>query len=401
MDPRCLLTAVPVCLCALVRADFRNVPGQTGGEPPADEAASAEGAFTLDPYESERERSLKQKFIDALPESMSSGLELDFWGWFSYARAIQPDNNDYWDAELSVAVTKSFDQVAVISAQVNFINANDTARAELGNGYFSLRPDDEAGTILTVGKFYADFGIEGRNFWDRRTGTPSLLFGAQPQDIVGVMVTQPIGDTGLNIRPFISADFQGAFYFDQPPSGGVKADYRPSDDFVFKLTNWIGPGLVIRRGEPLNEPYPGGAYGEDSAAYAVASWQGPYLVAEREGTMYFLEAAAEWHPRPDLTLSAEYVLSTTGTQGRRFGWEGWMLMAIFDVTDRFHVYGRWSFLDDGDWFVTGFFQRRQEITFGGGYHILDGLEVRAEYRNETSDSEPHADIVSVHLTFTY
>ena len=35
-------------------------------------------------------------------------------------------------------------------------------------------------TIFTVGKFNAPFGIERRDFWDRLTGSTSLLFHALP-----------------------------------------------------------------------------------------------------------------------------------------------------------------------------------------------------------------------------
>ena len=65
------------------------------------------------------------------------------------------------------------------------------------------------------------------------------------------------------------------------------------------------------------------------------------------------------------------------------------------------VFARWSYLDDKEWLVTGFFQRRQEVSFGLGYDLLEGLEARAEYRHDFSDSTPDVNMVSVHLTFTF
>src|SRR5439155_12656340 len=115
--------------------------------------------------------------------------------------------------------------------------ANGNNRADLEQGFVSMRLFDDAGTLLTIGKFNANFGVEPRDFWDRRTGTTSLLFSAQPQDLIGVMVTQPIGDTGLTLRPFVSADFQGGWNFDQTPSAGLMAEYKPNKDLSFAVTN--------------------------------------------------------------------------------------------------------------------------------------------------------------------
>ena len=232
------------------------------------------------------------------------------------------------------------------------------------------------------------------------TGTPSLLFGAQPQDLVGAMLTLPIGETGLKLRPFVSADFQGQFEFDQPPSGGIKAEYRPNEKWSLALTNWIGPGFITFGGKSLHTPYPQYTYGEGGGAVA-SNWGGPNLYATRAGTLYFLDANAVFRPGPDLTLSAEYLMGTTGSMGRRDGWAGWMILADYSITDRLHAYGRWSYLDDHDWLITGIFQRHQEVSVGAGYRLPSGAEIRAELRYDYSNAVPDVTAVSVHVTFPF
>jgi hypothetical protein len=343
-------------------------------------------------------KSFKQQLLDALGPSISEDLELDFWGWI--AGLHQPGNKDYWDLVLSMAVTKSFDQRVTISAQGNLISANGDWRLELGQGYLSALLLEDCGTIFTIGKFNANFGLEQRDFWNRPTGTTSLLFGAQPQDLIGFMVTQPIGDSGIKVKPFVSADFQGGYNFDQPPSGGISLEWQPSDEWEFKLTNWIGPGFVLDGGEPLDPPYPMGSYGEDPAA-VIGNWQGPNFVAERAGTLYYVQAAATWYPSNDLTLGAEFLLGTTRHGGERFGWNGFTFLGVYDITDRLHFFARFSYLSDPDWLVTGFFQTRREVSCGFGYFAWESIELRGEYRHDFSNAFPDVDTWSIHLAFTY
>lgn len=381
-------------LVALAALSTARAPAQTPVLPPL--AAPPPSSTALEPEPA----SAKERLLSSLPEPVSRGLELDAWGWLGYLKNNEAGHSAFWDGELALAITKSFDQTLVVSAQVNFIDANDTRRVDLGTGYLSARLLEDAGTLLTIGKFNANIGVEGRDFWNRTTGTPSLLFGAQPQDIIGAMITQPVGDSGLTLRPFITSDFQGAWYFDQPPSIGLKAQYQATENLRFSLTNLVGPGYVVWGGEPLRPPYPSGGYGASPGAAAL-NWQGPNLVAERKGTLYFLDLNTVWKPRPDLTVSAEYLLGTTGTSGRRTGWQGWMLLGDYDVTDRLHLFARWSNLDDKDWIITGIFQRRQEVSLGAGYWLIDGVEVRAEYRHDSSNATTDVDMVSFHITFTY
>ena len=129
---------------------------------------------------------------------------MNFWGWFGYLADDQDVNSTYWDIELAAAVTKTFNQRVTISAQGNFIDADKIVYGQLEQCYVSALLSDRTRTLLTVGKFNTNFGLEPRDFWDRTTGTTSLLFGAQPQDMVGFMVSQPLGDSGVTLRPFMS-----------------------------------------------------------------------------------------------------------------------------------------------------------------------------------------------------
>ncbi len=263
----------------------------------------------------------------------------------------------------------------------------------------SLAISQQAQTLVTVGKFNANFGIEARDFWNRTTGTTSLLFSAQPQDLIGVMVTQPLGNTGITLRPFISADFQGVFDFDQSPSGGLNVEYRPNKDFDLAVTGWVGPGMMLYGGRSIRPPFNGDSYG--SSAGTIENWQGPNLEAERGGTLYFFEAKASWQVRRDLNLAGEYLIGSTSTSKGRWGWSGVMALATFDLTDRASLFARWSYLDDSNWLITGEFQRVQEVSGGIGYRITPKVEVRGEYRHDHSNVTGDTNSVSIHLAMGF
>src|SRR3989440_8201178 len=313
-------------------------------------------AGATDPSDATPEARPLQRLANALPPPVSDELDLTGWLWLADLQNNSHPPSNYHDEVFSLSLTRSFHQRVAFTFQGNFIGANGNNRADLEQGFVSMRLFDDAGTRLTIGKFNASFAVEPRDFWDRRTGTTSLLFSAQPQDLIGVMVTQPLGDTGVKLRPFVSADFQGAWMFDQPPSAGLIAEYEPNKELRFSLTNWVGPGFVLYGGKPLRHPFPNEAYGYDGAA-VVENWQGPNLVAERGGTLYFVDANATWRPRRDLTLALEYLLGRTGTSEGPWGWHGWMALIDYDLTDHTHLFARWSALDDSDWLITGIFQK--------------------------------------------
>ncbi|HET6247287.1 MAG TPA: outer membrane beta-barrel protein [Tepidisphaeraceae bacterium] len=358
--------------------------------------------------------------LSFLPHQISDGLDVNIWGWLGYLQEKSDGWNPYWDGELQLDVNKSFGDRLAVTADVNFIDANDHAFGQLEQFFATTVVYEPAGTLLTVGKFNASFGVESRDFWNRSTGTTSLLFGAQPQDLIGIMLTQPIGQTGIKIRPFIANDFQGHADFDQPPSAGITVEYRPNTTWRFAVTNWVGPGFVRTRPvseqdeygseyasdtaaprNPAAETYSTSASGENYGGYNVVAdnYLGPKFDARNGGTLYFVDAKAIWTPRPDLTLAVEGLVGTTVSSDGRATWAGAMVLANYDITDRMHVFGRWSFIDDTPWIVTAAIQRRHELSAGVGYEIYHNVELRTEYRHDFSDTQEDADSVSVHLAF--
>jgi len=213
------------------------------------------------------------------------------------------------------------------------------------------------------------------------------------------MVTQPIGDTGIILKPFLSLDFQGQVDFDQPPAGGLQTEYKPNRDLKLSWTNWIGPGFVLFGGQPLRHPYPQGGYGDSEYgdANAIENWQGPNLYAERGGTLYFTDANILWRPRNDLSLGAEFLLGTTDASSGRWGWSGVMFAGNFSVTDHISVFARASFINDADWLIYGMFQNITEGNVGISYRFNDHLEIRGEYRHDHGSESGDTDSFSIHL----
>jgi hypothetical protein len=359
------------------------------------------GTFARGQYADQDHVRPLQAFANSLPEPVSENLDFEGWIWLSELQQSPPPIDDnFWDFQLSLAVTKSFNQRIAFTFQGNFIDADDEKRAELQQGFVSARLFENHDTLLTVGKFNANFGVEARDPWNRVTGTTSLLFAAQPQDLIGFMITQPLGQSGITLKPFMSADFQGAWNFDQSPSGGLVTEYQPNRNLKLSWTNWVGPGFVLFGGKELRSPYPKGGYGGNGGE-VVENWQGPNLTAESGSTLYFTELAATWRIRPDLTLSGEYLLGTTGTSYGYWGWSGVMVMADYSINDRTHVWGRYSWLDDSDWLITGIFQTCQEVDCGIGWEIVRDVELRFEYRHDFSNFTPDFDSISAHLLMSF
>src|SRR5262249_32082147 len=115
-------------------------------------------------------------------------------------------------------------------------------------------------------------------------------------------------------------------------------------------------------------------------------------------TLYFLNANVTWKPVPELSLSAEYVLGTTSANTGRWGWSGVMGLVTYDLTHDWGLFARTTYLDDGDWLITGTFQDVWEISGGVSVHVAERLELRGEYRHDHSTAWGDVDSVSVHLT---
>ncbi len=346
--------------------------------------------------------SFKESVINGLPPAIGDGLDVNLWGWLGGYRNDQHySKSNYYDAEFAIGLTKSFNQTVAVSAQGNFIDADGYGRVELEQGFISVVLNQDCGSYITIGKFNANFGFEARDFWSRTTCTPSDLFGAQPQDLVGGMVTVPIPHTGLTLRPFISEDFQGQYDFNQSPSGGLMTEYEPAHGLDLAVTGWVGPGIVLEQGRHIQSPYDAGAYGDDFSSTLISRWQGPHLSGERAGTLGFVEAKATWQALADLRFSAEFLQGTSGTQYGRWGWFGAAGQVDYDLTDQWRIYSRLSFLDDSNWLTTGDFQRVYEYSFGTGYDLCEGVEVRGEFRHDESNEYGNADTFSIHLALTY
>jgi hypothetical protein len=361
-----------------------------------------------------------------LPPSVAQDLDLYAWGWFGYTHNSQRDGNSFSDVDLAIGATERIQERLAVSVDMHFLDAADHPRGSLEQAFVTAElseQDGHPGTLLTVGKFNARFGAEPRDPWDRLTGTPSLLFAAQPQDLLGVMLTQSVGQTGITLRPFVVSSFEGRSDLTGPPSAGLVIEYKPTRVLTFSITNFFGPGF----NRPESEYYPaaGGAneysnhgsgytypsyspseYASPSAGsykydYTDRSWLGPNLEATRGGSLYFVDAALTWMPRSDLTLSAEGLLAATGASAGHFAWGGALVLGNFDITDRLRVFGRWSFLDDPQGLITGEAQRRHELSGGFGFLITRGVEFRAEYRHDFSAAAGDVDSVSAHLTFSF
>ena len=361
----------------------------------------AENTGTSQPVLDSSDLSSKERLIGRLPDSIGDGLDFSLWGWLGGYHNDQDEYSKYYDAEVGVGITRSFDQRFTVSGQGNFIDANGNPRGELEQGYISAILDEGSGTYLTIGKFNANFGTESRDFWSRTTGTTSLLFGAQPQDLVGGMLTLPVGKTSVTLKPFISEDFQGQFDFNQCPSAGLMTEYEPVHGINLAATGWVGPGFVLSGGHSIQSPYAAGDYGDGGSNTLIANWQGPNLRAQAGGTLYFVEAKANWQATQDLQLAAGFLQGTTGTKLGRWGWFGFMIEADYNLTDRWRLFGQFSFLDDTNWLITGTFQRVYEYSIGTGYDICKGVEVRGEYRHDESNATGNSDTVSIHLALTY
>jgi hypothetical protein len=323
-----------------------------------------------------------------LPAFLTDGWDASVWGWVGYDYLTHNEYPSLWVAQAAIDVTKTFNQRIAATVEVSVYDSNYRSKTLLEQAYVSVLLSDQYQTMLTAGRFDANFGVEPRDYWNRLTGTASLLFAAQPQQLTGAMLTQPLGNSGFKVRPFVTASFQEA-NVPNSPSVGVTIDYSPHKTFQISATNWFGPGFVL--GDP------GSAYYGDGAA--AENYWGPSLDAVNGGSLYFFDLKVIWKPTREITLCGEYLFASNISSKGRFEWDGVMFLANYDINDRVRVFGRWSFLNDPDWIVTGIFQRRHEISAGVAYQFYRDIETRAEYRHDFSSAAPDQDIFSINLSF--
>jgi hypothetical protein len=327
------------------------------------------------------------------PESappLFPGLEVGAWGWLSAFHTSDDGGYVYWNGEASLSATQSFNGVAAISAQGDFIDSNNQIRGELEQGYGTLLLSDRFQTALTAGAFDANVGVEARDFWNRSDATTSLLFGAVPQELVGIMITQPVPGTDLTLRPFVTEGMEGTFDFGKAPSGGLMLQYQPNDRIKINLTNWVGPGYapVDWSNSSYYEPPP-------------LNWTGPQILAPPQGVLYLLDANATWNVATDVALAAEFVYAANSASPRDSGWTGFQLQGNYTLTENWRLFARWSYLDDVVGLITSDPAVHNELSGGVAYSLTRHLEVRAEYRHDFSTDYGADDIYSIDLTFGF
>jgi Putative beta-barrel porin-2, OmpL-like. bbp2 len=318
------------------------------------------------------------------------GLEVGAWGWLSAFHTSADGGEVYWSGEGSLSATKSFNGQFAISAQGDFIDADNQIRGELEQGYATLLLSDRLQTALTVGKFNADIGVEARDFWNRSDATTSLIFGAVPQDMVGIMITQPLPGTDIKLRPFVAEGIEGSFDFGKPPSGGLIIEYQPCDQINIGLTNWLGPGYT-----PVD--WSESEYYEPPAL----NWMGPQILAPSSGILYLLDANATWNLATDLSLAAEFVYAANSSSPHDLGWTGFLVQGNYTLTENWRVFARWSYLDDAVGLITSDQAVHNEISGGVAWSLNRHLEVRAEYRHDFSTDYGADDLYTIDLTFGF
>ncbi len=342
---------------------------------------------------------------------MQENTEIYAWGWGEYLHDSDHDYPYYWVGDVSLGLTQRLGSRASASTDIHFIDDNDYKHGFVEQAFLTLELSERSETLLTAGKFNASFGVEPRNAWDRLGGTTGLLFGAQPQDLVGVMLTEPIGSGDVKLRPFLTTNFDGDSEIKRPPLAGLLAEYRPNDNLRVAFTNLIGPGFKPEEDAAAEEQQyavggeysaetDSGEYAADHRTYVVWNWTGPHIHGEHDGTLYFADLSARWNPRADLTLGAEALIAMTGHAADHLGWYGFTALANYDINDRWRVFGRWSYLDDTEGLITGVDETSQEVSGGVGFQIFRGVELRAEYRHDFAHSGD-LDSVSAHLTFSF
>jgi hypothetical protein len=215
------------------------------------------------------------------------------------------------------------------------------------------------------------------------------------------MLTQPIGQTGITLRPFVTTGLEGYSDLVKPPSGGVVAEYQPAHELSVSVTNFVGPGYFMMK--PVFKP---GAPPRDvnytTDGYSYGNWTGPEIDNDAiQGTLYLADGHVTWLPTPDLTLSAEGLLAMDGSSAQRPGWSGFMALANYDITDRLRAFAQWSYLNDNRWFVTSYIQIMSEGSGGLAYQFLPGAEIRGEFRHDVSNKFGSINSVSIHVTFGY
>ena len=291
-------------------------------------------------------------------------FEMTFWVWLSYIYRDQPPRSTFWAWEVELSVTKVFTDAIAATFDIDVIDTSNGARVELEQAFLSLLVWREHATVLTLGKFNAPFGIEPRDFWDRLAGSTSLLFRAQPQDLTGVMLTQPVGP--VTLQGFAVNGFDQNLANNHQPSVGLVTAWEPHQDVHLAVTHYWGPEMDDRVGDKL----------------------------------YLIVAEANWYLTPRLSLAGQYLWGSTASPAGRQTWAGGAGIINVDLSQRWRAFGRWSYLDDRDGFVSGP-RRQQEFGLGAAFYLLPELEFRTEYRRDWLNPGANRHSVFAHVTYGF
>lgn len=294
-------------------------------------------------------------------------LQWGFWGWLTYWRIPQADLSTFWAWEAEFDVTKTFTEGIAATAEIDFVDANPEPKTSIEQLFLSVVLPHTQETIFTAGKFNSPFGVERRDFWNRLTDSPSLLFFAQPLDLVGLMLTHRVLDKGLIFRPMIVNGWNNNLDINEQPSLALMLEYDPCEKLRLAITSWRGPEFPQRVGDKL----------------------------------YFVEAQAVWYVVPEFSLSGEFLYGNTESPLGRLDWHGFLALGNYDINERWHVFVQWSLLDDSDAYLTGVAEQRQEIDSGFGWYLHQGVEVRSRYRHDFRPHSGDRDQFLAHVTFGY
>lgn len=294
------------------------------------------------------------------------GLDITFWGWISYLYSDNDNESTFWAWEVEMDVTKTFTPRIAAGFDIDFVDEEDDTEVEIEQLFLSTIVLPEHETVLTMGKFNAPFGVEARDFWDRWGGSTSLLFRRVPRDLTGIIVTQPIADTGITLQPMLINGIDDDLDVNSTPSGGLVAAWQPCESLRVAWTNIYGPEMAD----------------------------------DNENNQYLTLLEAEYDVNPALSVAAEFLYATTETDTGSMDWYGAAAFANYDVNARWRVFGRWSYLNDRDGYLTGSPGDSQEIGVGVGIYIHPLVELRAEYRHDFVDGDDD-DSVLTHATFGF
>jgi hypothetical protein len=301
------------------------------------------------------------------------GLQFGFWGWLGYEATPQEREASFYAYEAELDVTKSFSDRIAASADIDFYDTNHGAEVGLDQLFISFLFPEWNDAIFTAGKFNAPYGIERRQFWQRETGSVSLLFNAQPEDLTGVTLTNRWDNTNLTFHTFVVNGFDVDPDNNQQPSIGMMVEYRPTKCLTLALTNWWGPELP-----------------NDNA-----------------DKMFFTEAQAVWQVTPKLSVSGEFLYGVSQIPGDHANWTGFLVIVDQHLwCDKWRVFLQYSDLNDPYGFVSDEPQHAREGNAGLAWRIDPHVELLAEYRHDIGQDfygwgpvSDQSDTVSVDLTF--